>query len=166
MARLACSGTDRRPYLAHYRDTTTAMTLPFHLGLRANRHQVSLIQQNGRSRVQLGTAYPDDSNPRRRILMQWGMEGRSPRQSDPDTIDLPLARRAQAILSYQVNPGLRHQLNTGMGSLSNSRHQSQPGLQGRAHLGTHRPLLENRPNGFRSFDAPHRGTTISRRHSR
>ncbi|MFL6652837.1 MAG: hypothetical protein ACJ8J7_16305 [Sulfurifustaceae bacterium] len=133
------------------------MSLPFHLGLRADRHVLSVIKQNGRTREQLGVAYPQESDPRRRILKQWGIDDASPRRTDPDTIDLPLARRTQTILSYQLNPALRRQLNTGMGSLSGSRRDSQSGLRGRTHLGTSRPLMATRPHGFQSIDTPSRG---------
>lgn len=100
---------------------------PFHMGLRGDRHMVSLIRQNDQQQVQLGMAYPEEGNRRHRILEQWGITQRSPRQESPDTVDLPLAQRSQAILFWQVSPGMRQQLATGQG-----------GMLDRAHLGTER----------------------------
>lgn len=137
------------------------MSLPFHLGLRADRHVVSVIKQNGRTRRQLGVAYPLESDPRRRILKQWGIDDASPRRADPDTIDLPLSPRAQAILSYQVNPALRHELNTGMEPLLQSRRDGQPGVHGRTHLGESHSLISSTPHGFRALREPARpGGTV------
>ena len=127
------------------------MFQPFQLGLRHNRHMVSVVKPAGRTREVLGVAYPDDSNPRLRILAQWGIDARSPRIAELATIDIPLPRRAQAILSYQVNPDLRERLNTGMGPPSGSRLHNQPGMRARVHLGeTHVALpvcsrLRSRP---------------------
>ncbi|HEX8963547.1 MAG TPA: hypothetical protein VF801_11140 [Rhodocyclaceae bacterium] len=123
------------------------MELPFHLGLRHDRHMVGLIRQNDRSRVQLGTAYPQSSDPRARILAQWGTPAPSPRRNDPETVDMPLPRRAQAALAYQVAPEMRHELATGFGATPASRKEAGAGLLGRAHLGD-LPLMDNRPRGF------------------
>lgn len=117
------------------------MSLPFHLGLRHNQHMVSVISPPGRSRDMLGVAYPDDANPRLHILAQWGIDARSPRNAELATIDIPLPRRAQAILSYQIDPALRHQLNTGMTPLADTRREAKAGVKVRVHLGAHHAVL-------------------------
>jgi hypothetical protein len=142
------------------------MELPFHLGLRDDRHMVGLIRQNDRTRVQLGTAYPQSGDPRARILAQWGTPSPSPRRNDPETIDMPLHRRAQAALAYQVAPDMRHELTTGFGPTPASRTEGGAGLLGRAHLGD-RPLMDNRPRGFgaaRHGGVAAQGTAPSGRH--
>lgn len=125
------------------------MTRPFHLGLRHDRHMVSLIKQAGRSRETLGVAYPQDADRRARILAQWGINAQSPRRAELATIDIPLPQRAQAILAYQVNPAVRHQINTGMAPLAQSRRDDLPGIKDRMHLGTHRPVMP-----VLSYEAP------------
>ena len=117
------------------------MFQPFQLGLRFNRHMVSVIRPPGRSRDLLGVAYPDDANPRLRILAQWGIDARSPRVTDLATVDIPLPRRAQAILSYQLGPDLHQRLDTGMGPLADSRLRNAPGMRERVHLGEHHAVL-------------------------
>lgn len=113
--------------------------LPFHLGLRDDRHMVSVIRQNGQTQVQLGVAYPQEADRRRRILEQWGIAARSPREESLDTVDLPLAQRSQAILFWQVSPSLREQLATGQGRMASSRLAGdQAGMLDRAHLGAER----------------------------
>jgi hypothetical protein len=124
------------------------MDLPFHLGLRNDQHLLGIIRQNGHTHVKLGVAYPQDSNPRQQILTNWGRDASSPRQAEAATIDMPLPRRAQAALGYQLNPALRQELASGFGPLAQSRSDVQAGLQGRVHQGQH-PLLETRPEGFR-----------------
>lgn len=109
--------------------------MSFHLGLRYNRHQVSLVKVDGRQPEVLGVAYPQEAGRRARILEQWGQSGRSPRHHELATIDMPLPRRAQAILSYQVSPDVRGRLNGGVEPLVQSRRQLQPGPQERMHLG-------------------------------
>lgn len=113
--------------------------LPFHMGLRDDRHMVGLIRQNGQSQVQLGVAYPQSGERRLRILEQWGIAQGSPRQESPETVDLPLAQRSQAILFWQVSPGMRQQLATGQGGAVGSRLAgNQAGMLDRSHLGTER----------------------------
>lgn len=129
--------------------------LPFHLGLRDDRHMVSVIRQNGQTQVQLGVAYPQEGDRRRRILEQWGLAARSPRAESLDTIDLPLARRSQAILFWQVSPSLQQQLATGQGGMPLSRLAGdQAGMLDRAHLGTERlPMAVDARFGLRGAPA-------------
>lgn len=112
---------------------------PFHLGLRDDRHMVGVIRQNEQQQVQLGVAYPEDSDRRARVLAQWGIDARSPREERLDSIDQPLAQRSQAILFWQVSSTLRAQLATGQGGMSSSRRiDNQAGMLDRSHLGTER----------------------------
>ncbi|MGE5491194.1 MAG: hypothetical protein ACM31P_07950 [Actinomycetota bacterium] len=126
-------------------------SLPFHMGLRDDRHMVSVIRQNGQSQVQLGVAYPMDGDRRCRIMEQWGIAARSPREESLDTIDLPLAQRSQAILFWQVSPALRGPLATGQGGTAGSRLiDNQAGMLDRAHLGTERqPMAVDARFGLR-----------------
>ncbi|GAB2182332.1 hypothetical protein DLREEDagrD3_25550 [Denitratisoma sp. agr-D3] len=114
-------------------------SLPFHLGLRDDQHMVSVIRQNGQNLLQLGVAYPEESDRRSRILAQWGIDAGSPREECLDTIDMPLAQRCQAILFWQVSSTLRAQLATGQGGMTSSRLiGNQAGMLDRSHLGTER----------------------------
>lgn len=117
------------------------MPLPPHPGLRNNRHMVSVIRPPGRPREVLGVAWPDDVNPRLRILEQWGIDARSPRRSELASIDIPLPRRTRAILSYRVDPALRDRLNTGLVPPRDSRLEAAAGLKARIRLGPHRKTV-------------------------
>ncbi|WP_428243265.1 hypothetical protein [Gynuella sp.] len=117
----------------------------FHLGLRYNRHQVSLMKQADRSREVLGVAYPEESDRRARILEQWGRSPWSPRHQSAATIDMPLSSRAQAILSYQLAGDVRTRLNGGMEPQIQSRHQLEPGIQQRMHLGSQGARFDLQP---------------------
>jgi len=117
------------------------MSLPFHLGLRYNRHLLSLVKLGDQPRPVLGVAYPEDTDRRARIPIQWGQATQSPRRSEPATIDLPLPQRTQTILSYQVNPQVRAALDGEPGPLVGSRRDLEPGLKQRLHLGPDHPGL-------------------------
>ena len=119
--------------------------MAFHLGLRYNRHQVSLMRQPGRSNEVLAVAYPQQSDRRARILEQWGRDPWSPRHHSPASIDMPLSSRAQAILSYQLAGDIRSRLNGGMEPQIQSRHQLEPGIQQRMHLGSHGSRFDLQP---------------------
>ena len=123
------------------------MSLPFHLGLRYNRHMVSLIKLEGRSREVLGSAYPRETNPRAHLLTQWGIDAQSPRRPEEATINEPLSARAQAILSYQLNPTSRATLNGGVTPLTQSRRDDQSGVKQRLHVGAAHAVLhvDSRP---------------------
>lgn len=110
--------------------------MPIRLGLRHNRHMVSVIKPDGWRHEALGRAYADGANPRLRILEQWGIAARSPRlQETLVAPEVPLDRRAQAILSYQVDAGLRARLTDRFGTLASSRRDVSPGLRARVQLG-------------------------------
>lgn len=125
------------------------MTLPFHLGLRDNRHMVSLIKEPGRTREVLGVAYPQGGEVERRaqILQYWGIDAQSPRRPALNTVNLPLEARAQTALYYQVNAATRAEINGTTTPLTQSRRDDQPGLKDRIHLGADHVSLpvESRP---------------------
>ena len=123
------------------------MTRRFHMGLRDNQHMVTLMKVNGQSREVLGRAYPNDENRRQRILDNWGLSVQSPRIPEPASIDIPLSPRAQTILSYEMAPAVRDQLNGGLPPQTQSRKDEQNGVKDRIHRGPNRPILpvESRP---------------------
>ncbi|HVK99848.1 MAG TPA: hypothetical protein VM553_08550 [Dongiaceae bacterium] len=108
------------------------MLLKLLLGLRNNAHQVDVVKLNGETRPVLGTSHPQEEDRRANILRQWGMHVASPRQERLAGIDQPLPQRTQTILSHQIDPDLRQQINSGMGTLSDSRQNNQPGIKERA----------------------------------
>lgn len=116
------------------------MRTPFHLGLRYNRHIVSLMKLNGQAREVLGVAYPEDAGRRRRVLAQWGIDAQSPRRPEPATVNLPLPPRDQTILSYQLDPSIREVLN-GVPPAPWSRRDNEAGVKERMHLGPHRAVM-------------------------
>jgi|GEM_PF-2640727 len=115
------------------------MHLNFHLALRHYKHMVTLMRVPDRQQPVLGVAYPQDLDPRQRLLEQWGIHARSPRRPEPATIDRPLDTRTQAILSYQVQPETRRTLNGELSDQRNpqlgSRQDTEAGIKGRQHLG-------------------------------
>ncbi len=117
------------------------MNLPFHLGLRGDRHLLGVIKQPGMHREQLGVPYPPDGNLRQRILTQWAIPAISPRTVPTNGIDHPLPVRAQAILSWQIDSSLRQRIASGVPAPILSRLDSQPGMQERVHLGQDRQPL-------------------------
>ncbi len=121
------------------------MSLPFHLGLRHRRHMVSLIRSDSGSRVSdvLGVAYPQDMNPRLRILEQWGMSQASPRRAMQATVDIPLPRRHQVALTSQLNPDIQSSLRGGFTGQPIGRLETMPGVKARMHLGSERSPLDS-----------------------
>ena len=97
------------------------MPLPFHLGLRYNRHLLTLVKLGDRPGRVLGVGYPEDADRRARIPLQWGEASQSPRHSEPATIDLPLPLRTRTILSYEVNERVRAELDSGAFGISGQR---------------------------------------------
>lgn len=117
------------------------MSLPFHLGLRYNRHLLSLVKLDDQPREVLGVAYPEDSDRRARIPLQWGNPTPSPRCVEPATIDQPLPLRSRTILYYQVGPEGRAEIDGGITPLAGARRSEHSGVRERLHLGDHRPIL-------------------------
>ena len=115
----------------------------FHPGLRQNRHMLRMIKDGGQSRraYRLGSAYgneisaADDTERRRRILDQWGMQSQSIRKPEPDSIAQPLQRRAQAAYFYQVPDGEQHRLVKRQHNAPLTRRDVLPGTKDRIHLG-------------------------------
>ena len=79
--------------------------------LRQGRYQVSLIGVNSRYEppLQFGLSYPNRNNPYADIVTSWGGNAQSPREAE-EHVNVPLARRTQTFLSYQVSPELAAQL--------------------------------------------------------
>lgn len=117
------------------------MALPFHLGLRDDRHLLGIIRQPGQSREQLGVAYAPDGNLRQRILTQWAIPAISPRAVASNGAEQALPARSQAILSWQVDSSLRQRIASGVPAPILSRLDNQPGMQERIHLGQDRQPL-------------------------
>lgn len=110
------------------------MILKLLLGLRNNRHQVDVVKVNGESRPVLGTSHPQEENKRVEALKAWGMQAESPRKERLATIDEPLPQRTQTILSHRLTPELRQRVNSGMGTLADSRMKNLSGAKDRADL--------------------------------
>ncbi|MBU2707879.1 hypothetical protein KCM76_17930 [Zooshikella marina] len=117
------------------------MKLPFHLGLRNQRHMVSIFRVNNQHWLTLGQAFSKESHRREQILSQWGINGFSPRYQSPEKVHVPFTTRHQHILSYQLDTLLQHQLQPGTTSPIANRQQLIPGLQHRAHLGSGHAVL-------------------------
>ncbi|MGI0115457.1 hypothetical protein [Zooshikella sp. RANM57] len=117
------------------------MKLPFHLGLRNQRHMVSIFRVNNQHWLALGQAFGKESHRREHILNQWGINGFSPRYQSPEEVHIPFATRHQHILSYQLDTVLQQQLQPGITSTIANRQQLIPGLQHRAHLGQGHAVL-------------------------
>jgi hypothetical protein len=97
------------------------------LALRNNRHQVKVIKLNGETRSQLGRSHPEEDNRRANAVRQWGMNPDSPRHQPLATIDEPLPRRTQTILSHQLDAELRERIDSGTERLQDSRKKNLPG---------------------------------------
>ena len=132
------------------------MTLPFHLGLRDNRHMVSVVKEPGRTREVLGVAYPQQEQVARRaqILQYWAIDAQSPRDSALNTVNVPLETRAQSALYYQVNDATRALLNGTDMAPTGSRLDDRPGLKSRVHLGPGHASLPVESGRGGAFSAP------------
>lgn len=134
--------------------------LPFHLGMRDCRHVISLIRNDGlgRTRVEIGTPYAADMNPRDRVLDQWGMQQASPRRDMAGAIDQPFSRRHQVALSAQLPTELRAFLRGGFPPQPEGRRDVASGVKARQHLGEDRSPVANGqpPLGRRSSDGGRR----------
>ncbi|TQV87253.1 hypothetical protein [Aliikangiella coralliicola] len=147
--------------------------------LRQGRYQVSLIGINSRYEppLQFGLSYPDRNNPYADIVTSWGRNSQSPRQQE-EQVNVPLAKRTQTFLSYQVSPELAEQLrgfrlqgNTGrqQGSTSHritiSTHRTTHSAYN--HKAAHMPRLQpnireqQRESIVTSFGSP--GDPVNRR---
>lgn len=78
------------------------MLLEVLLYLRRDEAPVAVIQQEGHSRPELGTAYPFEDVRRATLPTLWGMDSHPTRVEPPATIDVPLPQRTQTVLSYRV----------------------------------------------------------------
>ncbi len=124
------------------------MSLPFHLGLRHRRHMLSLVRSDvgGRMQTVLGVAYPEDMNPRLRILDQWAMEQGSPRRAMQATIDQPLPPRHRVALLAQLNPSIQSAVQSGFDGQPAGRREIVQGVKARVHLGVDRnPIANGQP---------------------
>ena len=119
--------------------------LPFHLGLRDCRHMISLIRNDGlgRTRVEIGTPYRADMDPRERVLEQWGMQQGSPRRDMSGTLDQPFSSRHQIALSLHLPPQLRDYLRGGFAPQPEGRRDVISGVKARLHLGEDRSPVAN-----------------------
>ena len=137
------------------------MTRRFHLGLRFNRHMVSLVKEPGRSREVLGVAYPDEVDRRAQILQYWAIDAQSPRRTEPNSINVPLETRAGTILYYQVNEATRAEIDGRVTPLTQSRRDEAPGMKERVHLGPNHASLpvESRPGC--TFAEPNHGLSAT-----
>lgn len=112
------------------------MSLPFHLGLRYNRHLLTLVKLGDRPGRVLGVGHPEDDDRRARIPLQWGQATQSPRRTEPATVDLPLPLRTRTILSYEVNERVRAELDSGVEPQVQSRRDTEAGPKQHLHRGT------------------------------
>ena len=91
------------------------------LRLRGDAHRVDVIVPNGATRPVLGTRDPGDEDRRAATIEQAGGAGRSPRQQPLGSIELPLPRRAQTILTHRLPRAVRERLDSGGESASQGR---------------------------------------------
>lgn len=89
------------------------MLLKVLLALRGQRHQVKVARINGATRPELVRSHPDEENRRAAAVAAWGGKP-SPRQQPLDTVDEPLPRRSQTILSHRLPPAVRERIETGI----------------------------------------------------
>lgn len=108
--------------------------------LRGDAHRVEVIVPNGATRPLLGTRDPGDEDKRAATIEQAGGAGRSPRQQPLGSIELPLPRRAQTILTHRLPRAVRERLDGGGSSPSQGRNEdgAQSGSQ---------PLIVPDPTG-------------------
>lgn len=99
------------------------------LALRNNGHQTKVVKLNGETRPQLGRSYPEEENRRANAVRQWGMNPDSPRHRPLATIDEPLPRRTQTILSNRVPKPVQEQLDSGRTDPASSRHRQESSVQ-------------------------------------
>ena len=97
------------------------------LALRNNQHRVKVIKVNGETRPQLGRSYPEEDDRRANALRQWGVNPHSPRHQPLATIDEPLSKRSQTILSHQLPREVRDRVNSGVGRAPESRKKNLSG---------------------------------------
>jgi hypothetical protein len=89
--------------------------------LRGDAHRVEMIVPNGSTRPVLGTRDPGDEDRRAATIEQAGGAGRSPRQQPLASIELPLPRRAQTILTHRLPRAVQDRLDGGGSSPSHTR---------------------------------------------
>ena len=113
------------------------MLLKLLLGLRNHAHRVDVVKINGESRPVLGTSHPQEEAEETRraaVLKNWNIAAVSPRKERHATIDQALPQRSQTILSHRLPPKVRQRIDTGMGTLADSRVKNLPGRQEQADL--------------------------------
>lgn len=91
------------------------------LGLRDDAHRVDIITPNGAIRPILGTREPGAGDQRAATIEQNTNAPRSPRQREPDAIELGLEQRTQTVLTHRLPRAVQDRLNGGPGSLAASR---------------------------------------------
>lgn len=140
------------------------MDLPFHLGLRGDRHLLGVVRHPGTQREQLAMPYaPHEEDRRQRILSQWAIPALSPRVMAHNGTNQPLPPRAQAIRSWEVENSVRQRIASGVPAPVMSRKDNQAGLQSRLHLGPDRASLPvHSRNGPRNSFAPLQATPATR----
>jgi hypothetical protein len=110
------------------------MLLKLLLGLRNNAHRVEVVKINGESRPVLGVSHPQDEDRRAAVMAHWGIAAESPRNKRLATIDEALPQRTQTILSHQLQPELRQQINSGMATMTDSRLKNSAGSREQADV--------------------------------
>jgi len=130
--------------------------MTFRLGLRFNRHEISVVKTDDPRRTLVANAYPDDASRRSRILTHWGQQDQSPRRPEsPSIVHVPLSTRAQTVLSYRLPDQQRSMVNGETRPLIQSREDQQPGIKARSHLDTSTTLdvESNTQHSFGAFPA-------------
>ncbi len=122
--------------------------MKYHMGLRHNRHMVRMIkEENPRNPYRLGTAYGNEFEPvdnterRRRILDQWGIQAQSPRKPEPPSTAEPLPRRSQRIYFHDLHDHDQELLTRRQHSAPLTRRDMVPGTKERIHRGRNHVVL-------------------------
>ena len=110
------------------------MLLKLLMGLRNNAQRVEVVRINGETRPVLGKSHPQEEERRTEVLKHWRQTAESPRKERLATIDEPLSLRTRTTLSHRLQPELRQRIDSGMGSLADSRLKSQPGSREQADI--------------------------------
>ncbi|HTH74952.1 MAG TPA: hypothetical protein VL635_11150 [Trinickia sp.] len=101
------------------------------LRLRDDAHRVELIVPNGATRPELGTRVPGDEDRRAATIEHAGGAGPSARQPPLESIDSPLPRRTQTILTHRLPRIVQDRLNGAEPQLASARDSG--GAQAEGH---------------------------------
>ncbi len=135
--------------------------MKFHLGLRHNKHMVRMVKSDDlRTPYTLGSSYGnalepvEDTERRRRILDQWGMQAQSIRKPEPPSTHHILPPRTQRILFHELRDHEQQLLTRRQHSAALDRRDVVAGTKERIHRGRDHVVLG--VESYRTINNPHR----------